>query len=469
MQQQPDNCLMSHTNPATTKRILHLGLGAFHRAHQAMYLNRIIDSGDTKWTLAAGNIRPDMPQLLSDLSAQGGQYTLETVTPAGVFSYERIRAISEILPWTPALDAVIATGRHPDTRIISFTVTEAGYYLNEHQQLDDTFTDLHSDLKQGTPLTIYGAIGNILRARMADDAGPVTLLCCDNIRSNGDHFRTGLIDFLERRGDAGLLLWVKENTTCPNGMVDRITPKPPAEVRGRVLAATGIDDPCAIMGEDFCQWVLEDHFCNGRPAWEKVGVEMTSSVLPYEEAKIRILNATHSCISWAGAIKGYHTIDEALADKAIEKMSRAYVTDDVIPCLSPSIVDLAQYRDTVLDRFSNPYIKDTIERVAADGFAKIPGFIAPTIAERLAVQQPFDSTAVLPALFLHFLEHRAAGKIAFIYRDQAMDVAVVQGILSAVDSVQAFCACAILWGALAGNPTLEATIRRVYLSLKGTM
>ena len=467
MQQHVKRSLMSHTNPVSTKRILHLGVGAFHRAHQAWYLNRLIDNGDTKWTLAAGNIRPDMAQLLQDLSAQGGQYTLETVTPAGVFSYERIHSISDILPWTADLHAVIAIGRQPDTRIISFTVTEAGYYQNQHQQLDLSYPDLRSDLEQGTQLTIYGAICNILRARMADDAGPVTLMCCDNIRSNGDHFHTGLIDFLERRGETNLLLWAHDNITCPNGMVDRITPKPPAEAKARVKAATGDVDECVVMAEDFCQWVIEDHFCNGRPSWENVGVEMTSSVLPYEEAKIRILNASHSCIAWAGAMKGFNTIDEALTDQTIAQMARAYVTEDVIPCLSPSVIDLSAYRDTVLERFSNPYIKDTIERVAADGFAKIPGFIAPTIAERLAQQQPFDSTAVLPALFLLFLEHRAAGKTAFTYKDQAMDETVVNGILNAPDSVHAFCSSPILWGALAGNQTLEATIRRAYLSLKG--
>jgi len=465
--QRPTNLsLMSHTNPISTKRILHLGVGAFHRAHQAWYLNLLIDSGETKWALAAGNIRPDMAQLLHDLRAQDGQYTLETVTPSGVFTYERIRSITDILPWSPDLHAVVALGRRPDTRIISFTVTEAGYYLNQHQQLDLSYADLRSDLEQGSQLTIYGAICSILRARSKDDAGPVTLLCCDNIRSNGDHFRTGLLAFLAHRGEIDLLTWVQANTTCPNGMVDRITPKPPAEAKDRVLTATGVADECVVMAEDFSQWVIEDHFCNGRPPWEQVGVEMASSVLPYEEAKIRILNASHSCIAWAGAIRGFNTIHEALADKTIAQMARDYITEDVIPCLSPSPVDLARYRDTVLDRFSNPHIKDTIERVAADGFAKIPGFITPTIAERLADQQPFERTALLPALFLTFLQYRAAGKIPFTYRDQAMDEAAVDAILGAPDVVHAFCGSPILWGALAGNQTLEAGIRQAYRSLQ---
>lgn len=438
---------------------LHLGIGAFHRAHQAWYLNRLHQQGDTSWSLAAANIRPDMPQLLADLQQQGGAYTLETVTPAGVFTYEKIGAIKSILPWSADLAEVVALGRQPDTRIISFTVTEAGYFLNQDQQLDLSYADLRSDLETGSRLTIYGTITAILKARSEDNAGPVTLMCCDNIRSNGEHFHTGLLDFLARRGETALTAWVQANTSCPNAMVDRITPRPPAEARGRVLAATGFDDKCAIMAEDFCQWVIEDHFCNGRPDWEKVGVDMVASVLPYEEAKIRILNASHSCIAWAGAMSGHTFIHEGTQDARIRQLAHDYVTADVIPCLTPSPVDLEKYRDTVLDRFSNPYIRDTIERVAADGFAKIPGFIAPTIVERLNHGQPFNHVAVLPALFLAFLQARADGKIAFTYKDQAMDEAVVSAILASPDQVQAFCANQLLWGTLAGDARLEAGIR----------
>lgn len=452
---------MDNTN-GSSNVWLHLGIGAFHRAHQAWYLNRLIAGGDSSWTLAGANIRNDMPQLLADLRHSGGAYTLETVTPAGEFSYERITSIGNVLTWSEGLPEVVALGRQPATRIISFTVTEAGYYLTPHHQLDLSFADLRSDVEKGTRLTIYGAISAILRARSEDNAGAVTLMCCDNIRSNGEHFRTGLLAFLAQRGETALSAWVEANTSCPNAMVDRITPRPPAEVRGRVLAATGIDDPCAVMGESFIQWVIEDHFINGRPAWEKVGVEMVASVLPYEEAKIRILNASHSCIAWAGALTGYTYIHEGTLDPQIRQMAHDYVTADVIPCLTPSPVDLALYRDTVLDRFSNPYIRDTIERVAADGFAKIPGFIAPTIAERIAAGQPFSHVAALPALFLVFLQARAEGKIGFAYKDQAMDENVVHAILTAPHKVHYFCANPVLWGKLASDATLEAGVLAAY-------
>jgi len=456
---------MSHSAPHW---ILHLGMGAFHRAHEAWYLNRLMALDDNRWALASGNIRPDLNPLLAALERQGGRYTLETVTPEGQFAYEQIRAIRQVLPWSPDLRALVTMGRDAATRIISFTVTEAGYYLDAHQQLDLSVADLRSDVEDGTMRTIYGTICSILRARHADNAGAVTLLCCDNIRSNGDHFRAGLRHFLRLRNELALLAWVETNTSCPNAMVDRITPRVPAETAARVKAATGIDDDCAVMAEDFCQWVIEDHFCHGRPAWEQVGVEMVGSVLPYEEAKIRILNASHSCIAWAGAMAGLQFIDEATSDPVIRQLAWNYVTDDVIPCLSPSPVDLPRYRDTVLERFSNPFIKDTIGRVAADGFSKIPGFIAPTIAERIASGSSFASTAVLPALFLHFLRTRAAGKLAFVYQDQALDEAQVALILAAPDVVQAFCANTMLWGALAGNAILEDGIRRAYVRLDQT-
>jgi D-arabinitol 4-dehydrogenase len=450
--------MANDTNPFG-KLILHLGIGAFHRAHMAWYLDRLGKSGEDGWTLASGNIRPDMPELLADLRRQGGVYTLETVTPGGVFSYQQIHAIASVLPWSPDLQDIVSFGRRPETRIISFTVTEAGYFLDAQRALDLSYADLRSDLESGSRLTIYGAIGAILRARMEDGAGPVTLLCCDNIRGNGDHFKAGLQAFLQRRGEHSLLEWAAHNTSYPNGMVDRITPRPPAELKARVLAATSVDDACPVMAEEFCQWVLEEHFCAGRPAWENVGVEMVETVVPYEEAKIRILNASHSCIAWAGALRGYTYIHEATLDPHINAMAHAYVTRDVIACLTPSPVDLAQYRDMVLERFSNPYVKDTIERVAADGFAKIPGFIAPTIAERLAAGHNPVAAAMLPALFLAFLQARAAGSIAFDYRDQAMDEAAAQAILAAPDPVGALCANTLLWGALAGTPALEAAVR----------
>ncbi len=449
--------------------MLHLGLGSFHRAHQAVYLHELIKTGDTAWSLAGGNTRPDMAETIDALAAQGGAYTLETISPAGEHRYERITSIRKVIPWSADLSGLIEQGANLATRIISFTVTEAGYYLDANNKLDlATFADLRADVEAAKAArpgpTIYATLTAILRERMRRGSGPVTLLNCDNLRHNGDRSRSGLLQFIEMIGDADLLAWVQANTTSPNAMVDRITPRPTSDVRERVKAATGVDDPAALMGESFIQWVIEDKFIAGRPAWEKVGVEMVTSVDAYEEAKIRLLNATHSCIAWAGTLVGYTYIHEGTHDASIRQLAYDYVTNDTIPVLdtpeAPCPINLPQYRDVVLDRFGNPAIRDTNQRVAMDGFSKIPGFIAPTIRQRMARGESIDSVAMLPALFLAYLQRWHAGQIAYTYQDQAIDPAVAHAMCDAPDPVAAFCADKPLWGEMAGDARLVNAVRR---------
>ncbi|KRC16697.1 D-arabinitol 4-dehydrogenase [Acidovorax sp. Root219] len=451
--------------------ILHLGLGSFHRAHQAVYVHELRQSGDMGWAIVGGNLRPDMAETIAALEAQGGRYTLETVTPQGARSYTRIESIERVIAYQDDLAPLIAAGADAATRIISFTVTEAGYYLDADNQLDwSTFPDLRADLAAvqagRAGHSIYGALVSILRARMLAGAGPVTLMNCDNLRHNGERSRGGLLQFIDALGDAALKAWVLANTRSPNAMVDRITPRPTPDVAERVKAATGWDDKAALMGESFIQWVIEDQFIAGRPAWEKVGVEMVDSVQAYEEAKIRLLNATHSCIAWAGTLAGYRYIHEGTHDAAIRQMAYDYVTDDAIPVLhtpeQPCPIDLERYRDVVLDRFGNPAIADTNQRVAMDAFSKIPGMIAPTIRDQLARHGSFDSVAMLPALFLAYLQRWHAGQIPYDYQDQAMDPAVAHAICDAADPVAAYAADATLWGEMASDPRLVATLRKAF-------
>ena len=462
------------TSPTTERlRLLHLGLGSFHRAHQAVYMHRLFESGDTRWQVAGANLRPDMADTLAALQRQGGAYTLETVSPQGERRLERITAITEVVAYEPTLARVLELGADPATRIVSFTVTEAGYALDPAGRLDVKHPDVVSDLAGHAPRSIYGVVAAILRRRRAAGAGPLTLLNCDNLRHNGDLFRARLREFVGQSGDADFLAWIESSTTCPNAMVDRITPRPTPEVMARIRSAAGWDDQAPLMAESFIQWVVEDRFAAGRPEWEKVGVEMTGDVQPYEEAKIRILNASHSAIAWAGTLSGLNFIHEGTRDATIRRLAADYVTDDVIPCLArpgaPSPVDLPAYRDVVLDRFANDAIADTNQRVAADGFAKIPGFILPTIRERLARGESIASVARLPALFLTFLQRWHQGRLPYKYQDQAMVPERAHAICDAADPLAEFVADAALWGELAGSLALKDAIAAARMDLHGLL
>lgn len=452
--------------PESSFLMLHLGLGAFHRAHQAVVLQRLADQGDTRWAIAAGNLRPDAPELLAALAAQGGRYTVETVSPEGVHAYARIESIHRVLPCTDDQAELLAAAADARTRIVSFTVTEAGYCLDVQRRLDLAHPAIAADLQalaQGrVGRTIFGAVSALLRARRAAGAGPVTLLSCDNLRHNGRRFRDGLLSFIDALGDRELLAWTLKHTRCPSSMVDRITPRPTPDVAERVRAATGWADAAPVMAESFLQWVVEDDFIAGRPDWEAAGVEMVADVLPHEEAKIRILNASHSGIAWAGTLAGLTFIHEGVLHPQIRAWVHDCVTDDVMPCLSPSPLDLAAYRDAVLARFGNPALRDTNQRVAADGFSKLPGFIAPTVRERLQQGAQPDAVAVLAALFLAFLQRWRAGRLPFDYQDQALDRAVVQAVLDASDPVAALAQQATLWGDAAGHARWHAALRAAW-------
>jgi D-arabinitol 4-dehydrogenase len=438
---------------------LHIGSGSFHRAHQAWYLHRLLAKGDNSWSIALGNIREDGVPLLNALQAQGGKYVLETVTPQGEREYETITSIQKIIAWDNELAALVAQGADPHTRVISFTVTEGGYYLDNQFNLDQQNADIQADL-QGGCRTIYGAIGHILARRIALKGGDITLLNCDNLRHNGERFRHGLLQFLALRQQHDISDWVKNHTRSPNTMVDRITPRPSPDVAVRVAQATGFEDRVPVMGEAFIQWVIEDDFIAGRPHLEEAGVEMVESVLPYEEAKIRILNASHSCIAWAGTLTGQRFIDESTRTPSICQMAYDYVTEDVIPSLTPSPLDLARYRDVVLERFSNPHIQDTNQRVAADGFSKIPGFITPTLQECYQRGQTPRATAMLPALFFVYMQQWHLGLLPYEYQDGILDAPAVHALFSSADPVAQFAADEKLFAGLAGDKAFTELMRQ---------
>lgn len=437
---------------------LHIGLGSFHRAHQAWYLHRLIAAGDSRWHIAAGNIRNDAEQVVQALTAQGGRYVLETVSPDGEREYEEITSIQKLLPWQPDLQPLIDEGASPQTKVIAFTVTEGGYYLDTSHRLDVGNADLAADLNGGCK-TIYGAVTKILELRMAQNAGPLTLLSCDNVRHNGDRFRDGLAEFLQLSGKSAVSDWLAVNANCPNTMVDRITPRPAADLPARIKAQTGIDDRAPVMGESFIQWVVEDNFRAGCPDLAAVGVELVESVIPYEEAKIRILNASHSCIAWAGTLLGQQYIHESTLTPAVYAIADRYVTQDVIPSLGDNGIDLPTYRDVVLKRFTNPHIQDTNQRVAADGFSKIPAMIAPTLQECYQRGVRPEATAMLPALFFVFMEKWHQGALPYEYQDGILNAPAVHAMFEADDPIAAYAQDSALFGELTQRADFTALLR----------
>ncbi|MCA1176045.1 MULTISPECIES: D-arabinitol 4-dehydrogenase [unclassified Pantoea] len=444
---------------------MHIGAGSFHRAHQAWYLHKLREQGDESWSIALGNIRNDAVPLLNQLAAQDGEYVLETVTPEGERDYETITSLRKILPWDSEISALVEQGANPQTRVIGFTVTEAGYYLTPEFTLDLNQADVKADLG-GDIRTIYGALSHILTERVAQGGAPVTLLNCDNLRHNGERFREGFLAFLTAKGDTELADWVRSHTTSPNTMVDRITPRPTPDVAERVQAATGKQDGAAVMAESFIQWVIEDDFIAGRPALENVGVELVESVLPWEEAKIRILNATHAAIAWAGTLIGLNYIDDSTRHPAIYQLAHDYVTQDVIPSLSPSPLDLADYRDVVLARFSNPYIKDTNQRVGADGLSKIPGMVTPTLQECYQRGAQPTATAVIPALFFLFMQRWANDDLPYPYQDGALQVDALRKQFASVDPLKAFLSDSALFAELATDEAFHELVTRRVASLQ---
>lgn len=447
---------------------LHIGAGSFHRAHQAWYMHRLRQAGEANWSIALGNIRDDVTPTLEKLAAQDCAYTLETVRPSGERAYELITSIRRIVPWDAQLSGLAAAGADPLTRVIAFTVTESGYYLDTAFKLDRGNPEIKADLEGGHN-TIYGAIALILEKRRRNNGGPVTLLSCDNVRHNGVRFRQGLLEFLLARGLADLAAWAEENTSSPCCMVDRITPRPGPDIAPRVLAATKFVDAAPVMGESFIQWVVEDDFIAGRPALERVGVEMVRDVEPYEEAKIRLLNVPHAGVAWAGTLVGRSYIHEDMAVDSIREMAYRYVTDDVIPCLEPCPLDLKAYRDTVIERFGNPYILDTNQRVSADGYSKIPAMIVPTLRQCFAAGREPAATAKLPALFFEFLRLWSGDGLPYAYNDGVMDPAKARAMFAAADPLALFAGDATLFGELAGQERLLALLRSAVAAVQDWM
>jgi mannitol 2-dehydrogenase len=385
--------------------IMHIGVGGFHRAHQALYMDDLFEQdGDPGWGYCGVGLLEHDARMRDVMRSQDCLYTLVERSLEG----DKARIIGSIVNFLFAPDdpqKVIEQLASPETRIVSLTITEGGYYTDQSTgELDASHPDIQHDLAHPhEPCCSFGYLLEAFDRRRARGLPPFTLMSCDNIQSNGEVARKMLTAFAELR-DPGLRNWLSETSIFPNSMVDRITPATTDEHRALVAEKFGIADGWPVMTESFKQWVIEDRFEHGRPAWERVGAQMTTDVLPYEKMKLRLLNASHQALCYIGMLLGYQLVHETMGDGDIRKLVEKMMDDEVTPVLSavPG-VDLKEYKKTLIDRFANPAIRDQLSRIGIYGSSGIPKFVLPSVDDQLHRGGPVKLLSFTVASWFRYL------------------------------------------------------------------
>jgi mannitol 2-dehydrogenase len=394
---------------AITNGIVHIGVGGFHRAHQAVYLDDYFQqnfdshSADNQWGICGVGLLEWDQKMRDALQSQDCLYTLVERSAAG----DRARVIGSIRQYLYAPDdrqAVINALAAPECRIVTLTITEGGYYYIEGSgEFDENHPTIQHDLQHpDQPIGTYGFLIAALDRRRQQGLAPFTILSCDNLQGNGNIARKMVTAFAELR-DPTLATWIRETVTFPNCMVDRITPATTDADRAMVSEQFGIEDGFPVVTEPFIQWVIEDRFCAGRPAWEKVGVQFTDDVHPYELIKIRLLNASHLLIGYLGELAGYRYVHEVMGDPLF-RAAIANLMEEVTSTLQPvSGMDLTEYKQTLIERFSNPKIQDQLPRLCLNGSAKIPKFVLGSVRDRLQQGRSVQYLGLVIAAWFRYL------------------------------------------------------------------
>lgn len=367
--------------------IVHLGIGAFHRAHQATFTeDAAAAAGEQHWGICGVTQRSNT--VLDQLRPQGGLYTVLERSdghPRG----RVVRAVREVLSGVDEADAVAARIADDDVQVVTLTVTEKGYRRRPDGRLDLDDPAVQADVagfNGGRPQTAVGQLVRGLHRRRATSGAPLTVLPCDNLIAGGAVLRQLVLDFCAAGSDGDdLTEWISANVSFPSAVVDRIVPATQPADRAEATRLLGVDDAGVVVTEPFRQWIIEDHFAAARPPWERAGVVFTDDVAPYEKIKLRLLNATHSLLAYTGALAGYETIAEAVGDPELAEAAERLMRDDAAPTLVvPSSFDTAGYRTQVLERFANPALRHRTTQVAGDGSQKLPLRLLGTIRDRLA-------------------------------------------------------------------------------------
>ncbi|WP_258804299.1 mannitol dehydrogenase family protein [Pseudarthrobacter sp. NS4] len=397
----------SYDRSGLTAGIVHFGVGGFHRAHQAMYLDRLMNAGLARdWAIVGVGVLPTDAYMKQVMDSQDCLYTLTVKNPDGSRESRVIGSIIDYLFAPDDPEVVIEKMASADLRIVSLTITEGGYnfhHLTGEFNADNP--DVIHDLTPGAaPKTTFGLITEALSRRRARGLAPFTVMSCDNIQGNGEVARTMFAAFAHLK-DPELGRWITESVPFPNSMVDRITPATTDADRTAVADEFGIIDAWPVVCEPFEQWVLEDHFSIGRPPFERAGVQLVEDVEPYELMKLRLLNASHQGMCYFGYLAGYRYAHEAAQDPVFAQFLLDYMDKEATPTLQPVPgIDLEDYKRTLIERFSNEYVRDTLSRLCAESSDRIPKWLLPVIRENLDKGGDIHRSAAIVASWARYAE-----------------------------------------------------------------
>lgn len=399
----------NYDRTATQIGIVHIGVGAFHRAHQAVYVDDLL-ADEPRWAISGVSL--NSRDVRDALQPQGGLYTLAMLgeTP----QLRVIGSIREVLAAREQGEQVLQRLADPHVRIVMLTITEKGYCL-KGENLDLAHPDIVHDLASPqAPVSAIGYLVEGLRRRRAGDLAPYTVLSCDNLADNGGKLRRAVLQFAEKL-DEELALWIAGNVTFPRSMVDSITPATDDALRERVDAQLGVHDAWPVQRERYTQWVIEDAFCNGRPAFERVGATISDEIAGYDRAKLRLLNAPHSALAYLGSLLEIGTVAQAMATPVLAQFVERLMREAIVPnVIAPRGFDAQAYVGAILQRFRNPAIQHRLAQIAWDGSQKIPVRLLGTIADALAAERAIDLLCLPVAGWLQFVRRQARNGVALV-------------------------------------------------------
>jgi mannitol 2-dehydrogenase len=389
-----------------TTGIVHFGVGGFHRAHQAMYVDRLMERGQAlDWGICGVGVLPSDRRMKDVMDAQDGLFTLVVKHPDGTFEPRVIGSIVDYLFAPDDPEAVVERMADERTRIVSLTVTEGGYNIHAVTgEFDQSSPAVAADLQpDAVPRTTFGLITEALRRRRDRGIAPFAVLSCDNIQGNGEVARRSIATFARLR-DPELGAWVEREVRFPSCMVDRITPVTTDEDRAELSRRFGVEDQWPVVCEPFTQWVLEDDFAD-RPALQDVGVQLVDDVEPYELMKLRLLNASHQGLCYFGYLSGYRLVHEVCQDPLFARFLLGYMDEEATSTLEPVPgIDLDQYKHNLIERFSNPQVRDTVARLCAESSDRIPKWLLPVIRRNLATGGEIRRSAAIVASWARYAE-----------------------------------------------------------------